>query len=172
VKAYLDWRERYEKPIDPPRTIQGYRPLAGARIKPGIGKLRLSQLDAPTLDRFYMDPELYLFLRLEATTGLRSRELCALCWQDFDLDAGELIVGHNVVHARAAWRVLAQEHQSASLRRRPRLPLAGGSASKAAGRRPWRNRSLRNGKPGHDLLLVVAGVAAVVIRADESRNAH
>ncbi len=34
------------------------------------------------------------------------------------------------------------------------------------------DRSLRNGKPGHDLLLVVAGVAAVVIRADESRDAH
>jgi len=46
------------------------------------------------------DPELYLFLRLEATTGLRPGEVCALWWQDFDLDAGELLIGHNVVHAK------------------------------------------------------------------------
>jgi integrase len=46
------------------------------------------------------DPELYLFLRLEATTGLRPGEVCALWWQDFDLDAAELLVGHNVVHAK------------------------------------------------------------------------
>jgi integrase len=47
-----------------------------------------------------MDPELYLFLRLEATTGLRPGEVCALWWQDFDLEAAELLVGHNVVHAK------------------------------------------------------------------------
>jgi integrase len=48
----------------------------------------------------HKDPELYLFLRLEATTGLRPGEVCALWWQDFDLDSGELLVGHNVVHAK------------------------------------------------------------------------
>jgi len=175
VEVYLDWREQNDKPIGP-RTIQGYRALAEARIKPGIGKLRLPQVDPPALDRFYgalrksgslrkpgkplsasrlrdvhavisgalalaarygwvpynaaalvrppaprsakramptkeqarqalqaaqrMDPELYLFLRLEATTGLRPGEVCALWWQDFDLDAAELLVGHNVVHAK------------------------------------------------------------------------
>ena len=46
------------------------------------------------------DPELYLFLRIEATTGLRPGEVCALWWQDFDLPAAELLVGHNVVHAK------------------------------------------------------------------------
>jgi len=46
------------------------------------------------------DPELCLFLRLGATTGLRPGEVCALWWRDFDLDAGELLVGHNVVHAK------------------------------------------------------------------------
>jgi integrase len=46
------------------------------------------------------DLELYLFLRLEATTGLRPGEVCALWWQDIDLDAGELLLGHNVVHAK------------------------------------------------------------------------
>jgi integrase len=46
------------------------------------------------------DPELYLFLRLEATTGLRPGEVCALWWQNFDLEAGDLVVGYNVVHAR------------------------------------------------------------------------
>jgi integrase len=175
VELYLDWREHNGKPIGP-RTIQGYRALHQARIKPGIGKLRLPQVDPPTLDRFYAalrksgslrkpgqplsgsrlrdvhavlsgalglavrygwvphnpaalvrpptpqstrramptraqaraalqaaqqkDPELYLFLRLEATTGLRPGEVCALWWQDVDLDAAELLVGHNVVHAK------------------------------------------------------------------------
>jgi integrase len=46
------------------------------------------------------DPELYIFLRLEATTGLRPGELCALWWQDLDLEAGEVVVGHNVVHEK------------------------------------------------------------------------
>ncbi len=175
VDTYLDWREHNDKPIGP-RTIQGYRALANARIKPSLGKLRLPQVDPPALDRFYTalrksgslrkrgeplsasrlrdvhavisgalalaarygwipfnpatlvrppaprsvkrpmptkaqaraalqaaagkDPELYLFLRLEATTGLRPGEVCALWWRDFDLDAGELLVGHNVVHAK------------------------------------------------------------------------
>jgi integrase len=175
VDVYLDWREQNDKPIGP-RTMQGYRALAEARIKPGVGKLRLPQVDAPALDRFYMalrksgslrkpgeplsasrlrdvhavisgalalaarygwiaynpatlvkpptpqstkramptraearaalqaaadkDPELYLFLRLGATTGLRPGEVCALWWRDFDLDAGDLLVGHNVVHAK------------------------------------------------------------------------
>jgi len=175
VDLYLEWREHNDKPIGP-RTIQGYRALAEARIKPGLGKLRLPQVDPPALDRFYMalrksgslrkpgeplsasrlrdvhavisgslalaarygwisynpatlvkppaprsakrpmptraqarqalqaaarkDPELYLFLRLEATTGLRPGEVCALWWQDFDLDAGDLVVGYNVVHAK------------------------------------------------------------------------
>jgi integrase len=175
VELYLDWREHNGKPIGP-RTIQGYRALHQARIKPGVGKLRLPQVDPPALDRFYtalrksgslrkpgeplsasrlrdvhavisgalglaarygwvaynpamlvkppapqsakramptkaqarealqaaerQDPELYLFLRLEATTGLRPGEVCALWWQDFDLEAGEVIVGYNVVHAK------------------------------------------------------------------------
>jgi integrase len=175
IDVYLDWREQNGKPIGP-RTIQGYRALAEARIKPGIGKLRLPQVDPPALDRFYTalrkggssrkpgeplsgsrlrdvhavisgalglaarygwvpynaaalvrppaprgakramptreqarkalqeaekrDPELYLFLRLEATTGLRPGEVCALWWRDVDLEAGELLVGYNVVHAK------------------------------------------------------------------------
>jgi integrase len=48
----------------------------------------------------HKDPELYLFLRLEATTGLRPGEVCALWWQDVDLEAAEVLVGHNVVHAK------------------------------------------------------------------------
>jgi integrase len=175
VDVYLDWREQNGKPIGP-RTIQGYRALAEARIKPGLGKLRLPQIDPPALDRFYMalrksgslrkpgerlsasrlrdvhavisgslalaarygwipynpatlmkppaprsakrpmptraqaraalqaaaekDPELYLFLRLGATTGLRPGEVCALWWENFDLDVGDLVVGYNVVHAK------------------------------------------------------------------------
>jgi len=44
VDVYLEWREQNHKPIGP-RTIQGYRALAEARIKPGLGKLRLPQAD-------------------------------------------------------------------------------------------------------------------------------
>jgi len=175
VEFYLDWREYNGKPIGP-QTIRSYRGLYEARIKPGLGKLRLPQVDPPALDRFYtalrksgslrkpgkplstsrlrdvhavisgalglaarygwiaynpaalvkppaqqsakrampttkqaraalqaaerQDPELYLFLRLEATTGLRPGEICALWWADLDLDAAEVIVGHNVVHAK------------------------------------------------------------------------
>jgi integrase len=175
VEVYLEWREHNGKPIGP-RTIQGYRAVHEARIKPGVGKLRLPQVDPPALDRFYAalrksgslrkpgeplsgsrlrdvhavisgalalaarygwvpynaaalvrppapqsakramptkaqaraalqaaerkDPELYLFLRLEATTGLRPGEVCALWWQDVDLEAAEVLVGYNVVHAK------------------------------------------------------------------------
>jgi integrase len=175
VELYLDWREHNGKPIGP-HTIRSYRGLYEARIKPGLGKLRLPQVDPPALDRFYTalrksgslrkpgaplsasrlrdlhavisgalglaarygwvtynpatlvkppapqsakralptkeqaraalqaaeqrDLELYLFLRLEATTGLRPGELCALWWQDIDLAAGEVVVGYNVVHAK------------------------------------------------------------------------
>jgi integrase len=175
VDVFLEWREQNGKLIGP-RTIQGYRALAEARIKPGIGKLRLPQVDPPALDRFYTalrksgslrqpgeplsgsqlrdvhavisgalglaarygwvpynaaalvrppaprgakramptkaqarqalqaaerrDPELYLFLRIEATTGLRPGEVCALWWRDVDLEAAEVLVGYNVVHAK------------------------------------------------------------------------
>ena len=46
------------------------------------------------------DPELFLFLRLEATTGLRPGEVCRLWWQDVDLEAAEVLVGYNVVHVK------------------------------------------------------------------------
>ncbi len=52
VEFYLDWREYTGKPIGP-QTIRSYRGLYEARIKPGLGKLRLPQVDPPTLDRFY-----------------------------------------------------------------------------------------------------------------------
>lgn len=46
------------------------------------------------------EPDLELFLRLAATTGLRPGELCALRWVDLDLEAAELYVTGNVVHAK------------------------------------------------------------------------
>jgi integrase len=52
VELYLDWREHNGKPIGP-HTIRSYRGLYEARIKPGLGKLRLPQVDPPALDRFY-----------------------------------------------------------------------------------------------------------------------
>jgi integrase len=46
------------------------------------------------------EPDLELFLRLAATTGLRPGELCALRWVALDLEAAELYVTGNVVHAK------------------------------------------------------------------------
>jgi integrase len=46
------------------------------------------------------DPEFELYVRLAATTGLRPGELCALWWDDFDLDAVGLWVGFNLVHGK------------------------------------------------------------------------
>jgi integrase len=50
------------------------------------------------------DPEFHLFLRLCATTGLRPGEVCALRWLDLDLEAGELTVSGNIVHAKGLER--------------------------------------------------------------------
>jgi integrase len=47
-----------------------------------------------------VEPDLELFLRLAAPTGLRPGELCALRWVDLDLEAAELYVTGNVVHAK------------------------------------------------------------------------
>jgi len=145
------------------------------KLKPGLGKLRLAQLDTQRLDRFYgelrktgnarngggalsesrvrdihaimsgalglaarygwiafnpallarppaqqsttrtvpkaqevrellaaaaAEPDLELYLRLAATTGLRPGELCALRWVDLDLEVAEVRVTGNVVHAK------------------------------------------------------------------------
>ncbi len=50
------------------------------------------------------DPEFHLFLRLCATTGLRPGEVCALRWLDLDLEADELTVSGNIVHAKGLER--------------------------------------------------------------------
>jgi integrase len=46
------------------------------------------------------EPDLELYLRLAATTGLRPGELCALRWVDLALEAAEVRVTGNVVHAK------------------------------------------------------------------------
>jgi integrase len=50
------------------------------------------------------DPELYLFLRIAATTGLRPGEVVALRWCDLDLDAPTVTISGNIVHARGLAR--------------------------------------------------------------------
>lgn len=59
------------------------------------------------------EPDLELFLRLAATTGLRPGELCALRWVDLDLEAAELYVTGNIVHARASPAAMSESHQRA-----------------------------------------------------------
>jgi len=43
------------------------------------------------------DPELGLFVRLAAVTGIRRGELCALQWADLDLEHGELLIHRAIV---------------------------------------------------------------------------
>jgi integrase len=174
LDAWLAWRQASGKPISP-HTVNDYRGLIERKLKPGLGKLRLSQLDTQRLDRFYAElrkggnartgggalsdsrvrdvhailsgalglaarygwiafnpallarppaqqsttrtvptpeevrellaaaadePDLEMFLRLAATTGLRPGELCALRWVDLDLQAAEVRVTGNLVHAK------------------------------------------------------------------------
>src|SRR6266545_3056552 len=154
VDVFLEWREQNGKPIGP-RTIQGYHALHEARIRPGIGKLRLPQVDPPALDRFYTALRKSGSLRKPGTplSGSRLRDVHAVIsgalglaarygWVPYNaaalvrppaprgakramptreqarealtaaerkdpelylflrLEAGELIVGYNVVHAK------------------------------------------------------------------------
>jgi len=174
LDAWLAWRQTGGRPISP-HTVNDYRGLIERKLKPGLGKLRLAQLDTQRLDRFYgelrkagnarngggalsesrvrdvhailsgslglaarygwiafnpallarppaqqsvtrtvstaqevrellaaaaAEPDLELYLRLAATTGLRPGELCALRWVDLDLEAAEVRVTGNVVHAK------------------------------------------------------------------------
>jgi integrase len=174
LDAWLAWRQASGKPTSP-RTVNDYRSLIERKLKPGLGKLRLTQLDTQRLDRFYAElrktgnarngggalsesrvrdihaimsgalglaarygwiafnpallarppaqqsttrtvptaqevrellaaaaaePDLELYLRLAATTGLRPGELCALRWVDLDLEAAEVRVTGNLVHAK------------------------------------------------------------------------
>jgi integrase len=174
LDAWLAWRQASGKPISP-HTLNDYRGLIERKLKPGLGKLRLAQLDTQRLDRFYAElrktgnartaggalsesrvrdvhailsgalglaarygwiafnpallarppaqpsttrtvptpqevrelltsaasePDLELYLRLAVTTGLRPGELCALRWVDLDLEAAEVRVTGNMVHAK------------------------------------------------------------------------
>jgi integrase len=174
LDVWLSWRETSGRPISP-HTLNDYRGLIERKLKPGLGKLRLAQLDTQRLDRFYRElrqvgnartgggalsnsrvrdihailsgalglaarygwitfnpallarppaqqsatravptpdevrdllaaaaaePDLELYLRLAATTGLRPGELCALRWVDLDLEAAEVRVTGNLVHAK------------------------------------------------------------------------
>jgi integrase len=42
------------------------------------------------------DPEFALYLRLAAVTGARRGELCALRWDDFDLEGGQVVVARSL----------------------------------------------------------------------------
>ncbi len=42
------------------------------------------------------DPEFALYLRLAAVTGARRGELCALRWDDFDLEGGQIVVARSL----------------------------------------------------------------------------
>ena len=187
LDAWLTWRQTAGKSISP-LTVNDYRGLIERKLKPGLGKLRLAQLDTQRLDRFYgelrktgnagngggalsesrvrdvhaivsgalglaarygwiafnpallarppaqqsvtrtvptagevrellaaaaADPDLELYLRLAATTGLRPGKLCALRWVDLDLEAAEARVTGNVVQLEPT--------------RAPRSPLPGGA---------------------------------------------
>jgi hypothetical protein len=52
LDAWLAWRQAGGKPISP-QTVNDYRGLVERKLKPGLGMLRLAQLDTQRLDRFY-----------------------------------------------------------------------------------------------------------------------
>ena len=54
LDAWLAWRQASGKPTSP-RTVNDYRSLIERKLKPGLGKLRLTQLDTQRLDRFYAE---------------------------------------------------------------------------------------------------------------------
>lgn len=49
LDTWLAWRQTSGKPISP-HTLNDYRRRIERKLKPGTGKLRLSQLDAQRLD--------------------------------------------------------------------------------------------------------------------------
>jgi hypothetical protein len=66
LDVYLAWRDTSGRPLSP-ATLNDYRTIVEAKLKPALGKLRLSQLDPVTLDRFYSQ------LRLAAAATTRPR---------------------------------------------------------------------------------------------------
>jgi integrase len=54
LDGWLAWRQTNGKPISP-HTVNDYRGLIERKLKPGLGKLRLAQLDTQRLDRFYAE---------------------------------------------------------------------------------------------------------------------
>jgi integrase len=94
-------REAPAPQVHPPALDRFYTALrkTGILRKPGtpLSASRLRDVHAVISGALALAA---LFLRLEATTGLRPGEVCALWWQDFDLETGDMIVGHNIVHAR------------------------------------------------------------------------
>jgi integrase len=191
LDVWFEWRTTNGKPLSP-ATRNDYESLVNTKLKPALGNLRLPQVDAAVLDRYYgrlltsgrtlrirdgkdaatgkpkwrtehaplsasrihqvhavlsgalglatrygwipfnpttlaeppagkgkrravpstanvrevmlvtaeRDPELFLFLRLEAITGARPGEVVALRWCDVDLDAPAVTINGNVVHTR------------------------------------------------------------------------
>jgi integrase len=53
LDEWLAWRERNGKPISP-ATLHNYRLTTQTKIKPGLGHLPVTNLDARVLDRFYV----------------------------------------------------------------------------------------------------------------------
>ncbi len=191
LDVWFAWRTTNGKPLSP-ATRNDYESLVKTKLKPALGSLRLPQVDAAILDRYYgqllisgrtvrvrdgkdpatgkprwrtqqaplspsrihqvhavvsgalglatrygwiplnpatlaeppsgrgkrrrvpstdnvrevmrvtaeREPELYLFLRLEAITGARPGEVVALRWREIDLDAPTVTINGNIVHTR------------------------------------------------------------------------
>jgi integrase len=52
LDEWLGWRESNGKPISP-ATLHNYRLTIQTKVKPGLGHLPVTKLDATVLDRFY-----------------------------------------------------------------------------------------------------------------------
>ena len=80
-----------------------FNPAVHARPAAGRSEQRVVPTPEQVREVFTVateDPELELFLRLSVTTGLRPGEVCALRWQDVNVDAQELEINGNIVTAK------------------------------------------------------------------------
>jgi Phage integrase, N-terminal SAM-like domain len=52
LDKWIEWRADNDKPISP-RTVNDYRSLIEAKIKPALGSRRIAKIDTRALDAFY-----------------------------------------------------------------------------------------------------------------------
>ena len=129
------------------RRGNGYQVIVYAGIDPVTGRQRSRAPPAPPtaqevrelLAAAAAEPDLDLYLRLAATTGLRPGELCALRWVDLDLEAAEV---------RISGSATSSATRAARPRRQGRRAHDGPTATQAAQVVTEPGQAAATGQPG------------------------